>query len=93
MCGGDCCRKPSGRFSDVAICAGLRPEDVLVYVEWLQGRANRPYQKLSTVAATSAALCKVTECFVGENKTGDIPKLLLLSFFELKFGIINALVD
>ncbi|MBR3778028.1 MAG: hypothetical protein IKL02_10615, partial [Kiritimatiellae bacterium] len=46
------------------------PEDVLVYVEWSQGRANRPYQKLSTVAATSAALCKVTECFVGENKTG-----------------------
>ena len=52
--------QPSGRFSDVAICAGLRPEDVLVYVEWSQGRANRPYQKQSTVAATSAALCKVT---------------------------------
>jgi hypothetical protein len=74
MCGGDCCRQPSGSFSDVAICAGLRPEDVLVYVERSQGRANRPYQKLSTVAATSAALCKVTECFVGENKTGDIPE-------------------
>ena len=60
MCGGDCCRQPSGSFSDVAICAGLRPEDVLVYVERSQGRANRPYQKLSTVAATSAAICKVT---------------------------------
>ena len=44
----------------MAICAGLRPEDVLVYVEGSQGRANRPYQKLSTVAATSAAICKVT---------------------------------
>ena len=38
----------------------------------------RPYQKLSTVAATSAALCKVTECFVGENKTGDIPENFIL---------------
>ena len=34
-----------GTFSDEAIYAGLRPEDVLVYVERAQGRGNRPYQK------------------------------------------------
>jgi hypothetical protein len=68
----------------VAICAGLQPEDVLVYVEWLQGRANRPYQKVSTVAATSAALCKVTECFVDENKTGDIPNLKGITLSAIK---------
>ena len=38
-----------------ADCAGLHPEDVLVYVEWVQGRAIRPHKRGSTVAATSAA--------------------------------------
>ena len=37
--------KRNATFSDEAICAGLRPEDVLVYVERAQGRGNRPYQK------------------------------------------------
>ena len=36
-------------------CAGLRPEDVLVYGERSQGRAIRPYKRGSTVAAISAA--------------------------------------
>ena len=38
-----------------ADCAGLRPEDVLVYGERSQGRAIRPHKRGSTVAATSAA--------------------------------------
>ena len=38
-----------------ADCAGLHPEDVLVYVERVQGRAIRPHKRGSTVAATSAA--------------------------------------
>ena len=38
-----------------ADCAGLRPEDVLVYVERSQGRAIRPHKRGSTVAAISAA--------------------------------------
>ena len=59
-----------GGFSDEAICAGLDVAANLKIAATSGGRANRPYQKLSTVAATSAALCKVTECFVGENKTG-----------------------
>ena len=31
-----------------ADCAGLHPEDVLVYVEWVQGRAIRPHKRGST---------------------------------------------
>ena len=38
-----------------ADCAELHPEDVLVYVERVQGRAIRPHKRGSTVAATSAA--------------------------------------
>ena len=38
-----------------ADCAGLRPEDVLVYVERAQGRAIRPHKRGRPVAATSAA--------------------------------------
>ena len=38
-------RKRNATFSDEAISTGLRPEDVLVYVERAQGRGNRPYQK------------------------------------------------
>jgi hypothetical protein len=57
-------REPEGRasgcaehnLSDEAICAGLRPEGVLVYAEWLQGRANRPYQKARTVGRIDAAV-------------------------------------
>jgi hypothetical protein len=49
-------RQPNACFLDAAICAGLRPADVLVYVKRSQGRANRPYQKRSTVAAKSAAV-------------------------------------
>ena len=45
----------NGTFSDEAIYAGLRPEDVLVYVEWAQGRKNRPYQKASTVGRKNDA--------------------------------------
>jgi hypothetical protein len=41
--------QPNTAFLDEAICAGLRPADVLVYVKRLQGRANRPYQKVRTV--------------------------------------------
>ena len=41
--------QPNTAFSDEAICAGLRPEGVLVYAERSQGRANRPYQKVRTV--------------------------------------------
>ena len=41
--------QPNTAFSDEAICAGLRPADVLVYVKWSQGRVNRPYQKVRTV--------------------------------------------
>jgi hypothetical protein len=47
---------PNTTFSDEAICAGLRPEGVLVYAEWLQGRANRPYQKTRTVGRIDAAV-------------------------------------
>ena len=57
-CGGVRGRQPNGCFLDEAIYAGLRPADVLVYVKRSQGRANRPYQKRSTVAAKSAAFCK-----------------------------------
>ena len=38
-----------------ADCAGLHPEDVLVYGERSQGRAIRPHKRGSTVAAISAA--------------------------------------
>ena len=38
-----------------ADCAGLHPEDVLVYVERVQGRAIRPHKRGRTVAAISAA--------------------------------------
>jgi hypothetical protein len=48
--------QPNTTFSDEAICAGLRPEGVLVYAEWLQGRANRPYQKARTVGRIDAAV-------------------------------------
>ena len=51
-------RQPNACFLDAAICAGLRPADVLVYVKRSQGRENRPYQKQSTVDAKSAAFCK-----------------------------------
>ena len=51
-------RQPNACFLDAAICAGLRPADVLVYVKRSQGRENRPYQKRSTVDAKSAAFCK-----------------------------------
>ena len=51
-------RQPNTCFLDAAICAGLRPADVLVYVKRSQGRENRPYQKQSTVDAKSAAFCK-----------------------------------
>ena len=56
--GGDRGRQPNACFLDEAIYAGLRPADVLVYVKRSQGRANRPYQKRSTVAAKSATFCK-----------------------------------
>ncbi len=49
-------RQPGGTFEDEAICAGLRPEDILVYVERSQGRGNRPSSKASTVAANPAAI-------------------------------------
>ena len=42
-------------FSDAAIYAGLHPADVLVYVKRVQGRANRPYQKVSTVGRINDA--------------------------------------
>ena len=42
-------------FSDAAICAGLHPADVLVYVKRVQGRGNRPYQKVSTVGRKNDA--------------------------------------
>ena len=45
----------SGGFSDEAICAGLDGAANLKIAASSGGRANRPYQKLSTVAATSAA--------------------------------------
>ena len=51
-------RQPNACFLDAAICAGLRPADVLVYVKRSQGRENRPYQKRSTVDAKSDAFCK-----------------------------------
>ena len=51
-------RQPNACFLDVAICAGLRPADVLVYVKRSQGRENRPYKKRSTVDAKSDAFCK-----------------------------------
>ena len=57
-CGGVRGRQPNGCFLDEAICAGLRPADVLVYVKWSQGHENRPYQKRSTVAAKFATFCK-----------------------------------
>ena len=57
-CGGVRGRQPNGCFLDEAIYAGLRPADVLVYVKRSQGRANRPYQKRSTVAAKSATFRK-----------------------------------
>ena len=48
-------RQPNACFLDEAICAGLRPADVLVYVKRSQGRANRPYQKVSTVGRKNDA--------------------------------------
>ena len=51
-------RQPNACFLDAAICAGLRPADVLVYVKRSQGRENRPYKKRSTVDAKSDAFCK-----------------------------------
>lgn len=47
--------QPDGLVSDEAIRAGLRPEDVYVYVERSQGRPNRPYQTGSTVGRKNAA--------------------------------------
>ena len=49
-------RQPGGTFENAAICAGLRPEDILVYVERSQGRGNRPPSKASTVAANPDAI-------------------------------------
>ena len=54
-------RQPGGTFEDAAICAGLAPEDILVYVERGEGRGNRPPLKASTVAAKQAALWKRQE--------------------------------
>ena len=51
-------RQPNACFLDAAICAELRPADVLVYVKRSQGRENRPYKKRSTVDAKSDAFCK-----------------------------------
>ena len=48
--------QPNTAFSDEAICAGLRPAGVLVYAKRLQGRANRPYQKVRTVGRIDDAV-------------------------------------
>ena len=43
---------PNGGFSDEAICAGLDGAANLKIAASSGGRANRPYQKLSTVGRT-----------------------------------------
>jgi len=48
-------RQPRATFEDETSCAGLRPEDILAYVERSHGRANRPPSKASTVARNLAA--------------------------------------
>ena len=53
--GFDLGRQRDGCLSDEPSCAGLHPEDNLVIVERVQGRANRPYQRRSTVARVKAA--------------------------------------
>jgi hypothetical protein len=47
--------QPSGDLSDEAICAGLDGAANLMIAAPSGGRANRPYQRLSTVALTEAA--------------------------------------
>ena len=63
-------RQPNACFLDAAICAGLRPADVLVYVKRSQGRENRPYKKRSTVDAKSAAFCK--SCSAPKRQTKSL---------------------
>jgi hypothetical protein len=46
--------QPNGGFSDEAICAGLDGAANLKIAASSGGRANRPYQKLSTVAPKKA---------------------------------------
>ena len=63
-------RQPNACFLDAAICAGLRPADVLVYVKRSQGRENRPYKKRSTVDAKSDAFCK--SCSAPKRQTKSL---------------------
>ena len=84
-CGGVRGRQPNGCFLDEAIYAGLRPADVLVYVKWSQGRANRPYQKRSTVAAKSATFCK------SQVIPGEVPfdySATEMLYFNQRFGCV-----
>ena len=52
---------PSGPKQGEASCAGLRPEDIYVYGERSQGRANRPPCTGSTVAPTVTAHWKANQ--------------------------------
>ena len=53
--------QPSGPKQGEASCAGLRPEDIYVYGERSQGRANRPPCTGSTVAPTVTAHWKANQ--------------------------------
>ena len=90
-CGGVRDRQPNGCFLDEAIYAGLRPADVLVYVKRSQGRANRPYQKRSTVAANSAAFCKSHTGYHGDKKNDSSTEHLFhfYRFQRLQTGDIS----
>ena len=57
--------QPSGPKQGEASCAGLRPEDIYVYVERSQGRTNRPPCTGSTVAPTVTARCRASHHSTG----------------------------